>query len=77
MIFILTVGATLGVIVDLDQKTSIILSACIALVYTLFGGLYSVAYTDVVQLFCIFLGLVSSSLLFVLLCMKYFRLLVK
>ncbi|XP_018652611.1 putative high-affinity choline transporter [Schistosoma mansoni] len=50
-------GATLGVIVDLDQKTSIILSACIALVYTLFGGLYSVAYTDVVQLFCIFLGL--------------------
>ncbi|VDO62996.1 unnamed protein product [Schistosoma margrebowiei] len=57
MIFNLTVGATLGVIVDLDQKTSIILSACIALVYTLFGGLYSVAYTDVVQLFCIFLGL--------------------
>ncbi|CAH8619392.1 unnamed protein product [Schistosoma rodhaini] len=50
-------GATLGVIVDLDQKTSIILSACIALVYTLFGGLYSVAYTDVVQLFCIFFGL--------------------
>jgi len=25
------------------------------------GGLYSVAYTDVVQLFCIFLGLVSSA----------------
>nr|CAX73161.1 High-affinity choline transporter 1 [Schistosoma japonicum] len=50
-------GATLGVIVDLDQKTSIILSACITLVYTLFGGLYSVAYTDVVQLFCIFIGL--------------------
>ncbi|CAH8862857.1 unnamed protein product [Trichobilharzia szidati] len=50
-------GATLGVIVELDQKTSIILSACIALIYTLFGGLYSVAYTDVVQLFCIFVGL--------------------
>ncbi|THD26485.1 High-affinity choline transporter 1 [Fasciola hepatica] len=50
-------GATLGVIVELDQQTSVIVSACIALLYTLFGGLYSVAYTDVVQLFCIFVGL--------------------
>lgn len=32
-------------------------SACIAVFYTLFGGLYSVAYTDVIQLFCIFIGL--------------------
>lgn len=31
----------------------------IAIFYTLVGGLYSVAYTDVVQLFCIFIGLVS------------------
>lgn len=53
-------GATVGVIMDLDNNTSIISSACIALIYTLFGGLYSVAYTDVIQLFCIFLGLVSS-----------------
>lgn len=29
----------------------------IAVFYTLFGGLYSVAYTDVIQLFCIFVGL--------------------
>lgn len=50
-------GATVGVIMDLDNNTSIISSACIALIYTLFGGLYSVAYTDVIQLFCIFLGL--------------------
>ncbi|XP_067673226.1 high-affinity choline transporter 1-like [Haliotis asinina] len=50
-------GATLSVIVDLDSKTAIIVSSCIALFYTLIGGLYSVAYTDVVQLFCIFLGL--------------------
>jgi high affinity choline transporter 7 len=52
-------GATLSVIIDLDTKTSIVISACIATFYTLFGGLYSVAYTDVVQLFCIFVGLVS------------------
>lgn len=53
-------GATVGVIMDLDNNTSIISSACIALIYTLFGGLYSVAYTDVIQLFCIFLGLVGG-----------------
>jgi len=53
-------GATVSVIVDMDNNTSIILSAGIALFYTLFGGLYSVAYTDVIQLFCIFIGLVRS-----------------
>lgn len=41
----------------MDNRTSVILSACIAVFYTLFGGLYSVAYTDVIQLFCIFIGL--------------------
>ncbi|CAG2164248.1 unnamed protein product [Oppiella nova] len=50
-------GATVSVIIDMENNTSIILSACIALIYTLFGGLYSVAYTDVIQLFCIFIGL--------------------
>ncbi|KAL2737830.1 high-affinity choline transporter 1 [Vespula squamosa] len=50
-------GATLAVIIDMDQGASVILSACIAVFYTLFGGLYSVAYTDVIQLFCIFIGL--------------------
>ena len=50
-------GATIGVIIDMDNESSIISSAIIALVYTLFGGLYSVAYTDVIQLFCIFIGL--------------------
>lgn len=57
-------GATLAVIIDMDQGTSVILSACIAVFYTLFGGLYSVAYTDVIQLFCIFIGLVSEDPLF-------------
>lgn len=57
-------GATLAVIIDMDQGASVILSACIAVFYTLFGGLYSVAYTDVIQLFCIFIGLVSWSQVF-------------
>ncbi|XP_066515925.1 high affinity choline transporter 1 [Hoplias malabaricus] len=50
-------GATLSVIVDIDINMSVIISALIAIFYTLVGGVYSVAYTDVVQLFCIFAGL--------------------
>ncbi|XP_029315009.1 high-affinity choline transporter 1-like [Cottoperca gobio] len=50
-------GATLSVIVDININMSVVISALIAIFYTLVGGLYSVAYTDVVQLFCIFLGL--------------------
>ncbi|KAI8503947.1 High affinity choline transporter 1 [Branchiostoma belcheri] len=40
-----------------EINTAVIVSAAIAVFYTLFGGLYSVAYTDVIQLICIFLGL--------------------
>uniref|UniRef100_A0AC34RIE5 High-affinity choline transporter 1 n=1 Tax=Panagrolaimus sp. JU765 TaxID=591449 RepID=A0AC34RIE5_9BILA len=50
-------GATLSVILHLDMTFSVILSAFIAVFYTFTGGLYAVAYTDVVQLFCIFIGL--------------------
>jgi len=45
----------------MDNNTAIVVSAFIAVAYTLFGGLYSVAYTDVVQLFCIFFGLVRDA----------------
>ena len=51
-------GATLAVILGFDTNLSVIISAVIAVGYTLWGGLYSVAYTDVVQLFCMFFGLV-------------------
>ncbi|KAJ8318600.1 hypothetical protein KUTeg_003691 [Tegillarca granosa] len=34
-------GATLSVIIDMDTNVSIVVSACIAIFYTLFGGLYS------------------------------------
>ena len=38
---------------------SVVVSAAIALLYTVLGGLYSVAYTDLVQLFFMVVGLVS------------------
>ncbi|XP_020639703.3 high affinity choline transporter 1 [Pogona vitticeps] len=50
-------GATISVIIDINVNISVVISALIAVLYTLVGGLYSVAYTDVVQLFCIFIGL--------------------
>lgn len=69
----MTLGATLSVIVDINIKMSVVISALIAIFYTLVGGLYSVAYTDVVQLFCIFVGLVIitsvSYILFFTLCL--------
>jgi solute carrier family 5 (high affinity choline transporter), member 7 len=51
-------GATLSVILNINMTVSVVISALIAVFYTFTGGLYAVAYTDVVQLFCIFIGLV-------------------
>ena len=52
-------GATLSVIIGLAHTWAVIASAGISILYTLLGGLHSVAYTDVIQLICIFIGLVS------------------
>ena len=51
-------GTTFSVIIGLDIQTSIILSAIIAIVYTTIGGLWSVAYTDVLQLGLLIFGLI-------------------
>ena len=51
-------GATLAIIIRMDIDTAVVASALIAVLYTWVGGLYSVAYTDVVQLGCIAAGLV-------------------
>ncbi|XP_032776647.2 high-affinity choline transporter 1 [Daphnia magna] len=53
-----SLGSTLSVILGLDNTISVLVSASVAMLYTLFGGLYSVAYTDVVQLFCVAFGLI-------------------
>jgi len=50
-------GASLSVIIGLQHKWAVIISAGVSVLYTLAGGLYSVAYTDVIQLICIFIGL--------------------
>lgn len=53
------------VILDIGGSLAIIVSACIVILYTLLGGLYSVAYTDVIQLVFITLSLASPVHFFV------------
>lgn len=50
-------GATLAIILMVPLDPAVVISALIAVFYTWVGGLYSVAYTDVVQLGCIAFGL--------------------
>ena len=56
-----SLGTTISVVMDLDLSISVIVSALIALFYTIFGGLWSVAFTDVAQLICMFIGMVSKA----------------
>ncbi|XP_009930895.2 high affinity choline transporter 1 isoform X3 [Opisthocomus hoazin] len=52
-----SLGATMRVILDIGGTLAIIISACTVILYTLLGGLYSVAYTDIIQLVFITLSL--------------------
>ncbi|NXD11915.1 SC5A7 protein, partial [Nothocercus nigrocapillus] len=54
-----SLGATIRVILDVGSSLAIIISAFTVIIYTLLGGLYSVAYTDVIQLLFITLSLAS------------------
>ncbi|NXN94274.1 SC5A7 protein, partial [Rhinopomastus cyanomelas] len=54
-----SLGATVKVILDIGGSLAIIVSACTVILYTLLGGLYSVAYTDVTQLVFLTLSLAS------------------
>ncbi|XP_033309945.1 high-affinity choline transporter 1-like isoform X2 [Bombus bifarius] len=54
-------GSSLAVVAGVDPEISIVASALLAAVYTVFGGLYSVACTDVLQLACIVIGLGVSA----------------
>jgi len=50
-------GGAFSTILNLNYETAILLSAVLAMTYTLIGGLWSIAYTDVLQLIFIFIGL--------------------
>ncbi|XP_042352302.1 high affinity choline transporter 1-like [Plectropomus leopardus] len=50
-------GGTMSIILGLSSALSIIISAAVSIIYTFLGGLYSVAYTDIIQLSFIFISL--------------------
>ncbi|XP_060891238.1 high affinity choline transporter 1-like isoform X1 [Labrus mixtus] len=50
-------GGTMSIILGLSPALSIILSAAVSIIYTFLGGLYSVAYTDIIQLCFVFVSL--------------------
>lgn len=57
---LVALGSTVSVILEVNQTISIVVSAIIAIIYTLFGGLYAVAYTDVAQLIAMMTGLIMA-----------------
>ncbi|MGH0177369.1 UNVERIFIED_CONTAM: hypothetical protein FKN15_075183 [Acipenser sinensis] len=54
-------GGTMNIILGIAPYQSILISASVAILYTIMGGLYSVAYTDVIQLFLIVVSLNSDT----------------
>ncbi|XP_062245668.1 high-affinity choline transporter 1-like [Platichthys flesus] len=54
---LICLGGTMSVVLDLPYTLCIWSSAAVVIIYTLLGGLYSVAYTDVIQLVLIFISL--------------------
>lgn len=54
---LVAIGATFGVLLDMPLGTAIVLSAVVTTAYTVLGGMWSVAYTDILQLGMVALGL--------------------
>ncbi|XP_068184037.1 high-affinity choline transporter 1-like isoform X1 [Antennarius striatus] len=54
---LIPLGGLMSVVLDLPFSLCICISATVAIIYTLMGGLYSVAYTDIIQLVLIFTGM--------------------
>ncbi|XP_057692385.1 high affinity choline transporter 1-like [Corythoichthys intestinalis] len=50
-------GGTMKIILELSTTISILISAAVSIIYTFLGGLYAVAYTDIIQLAFIFISL--------------------
>ncbi|KAM6937169.1 high affinity choline transporter 1-like [Xenentodon cancila] len=50
-------GGTMSIILGLSSTISIVVSAAVSILYTFLGGLYSVAYTDIIQLCFIFVSM--------------------
>jgi len=54
---LVALGATFGVLLGVDLATAILVSAVVVTAYTMIGGMWSVAYTDALQLGLVVVGL--------------------
>jgi solute carrier family 5 (high affinity choline transporter), member 7 len=57
---LVALGSTLGVILNLDLVTGIVISAIVVTLYTMIGGMWAVAYTDAFQLVLVGIGLAAA-----------------
>jgi high affinity choline transporter 7 len=57
---LVAIGSTFGVLLDMPLTAAILLSAAVTTAYTVAGGMWSVAYTDIVQLGLVALGLAAA-----------------
>lgn len=54
---LVAIGSTFGVLMNMSLVTAILIAAVVTTGYTMLGGMWSVAYTDIVQLGLVALGL--------------------
>ena len=54
---LVAIGSTFGVLLNMNLTTAILIAAIVTTAYTMLGGMWSVAYTDIVQLGLVALGL--------------------
>ena len=57
---LVALGSTLSIMANIDNTIAIVVSSLVAIVYTFFGGIFAVAYTDIVQLVFIGVGLTTA-----------------
>jgi high affinity choline transporter 7 len=57
---LVALGSTFGVILGMKLTTAIVMSAVVTTAYTMLGGMWSVAYTDIFQLALVAIGLSAA-----------------
>ncbi len=57
---LVALGSTFGVVLGTDLATAIVISAVVVTLYTMIGGMWSVAWTDVFQLSIVIIGLLVA-----------------
>jgi high affinity choline transporter 7 len=57
---LVAIGSTFGVLLGMTLTTAILLSAVVTTAYTVLGGMWSVAYTDIFQLALVAIGLAAA-----------------